>query len=109
MENLNGNAPGVNSLRPGELFDVELSKKDSSLGISVTVLFGKVFTISLFCPHSPSSCHCCPFGFLCCLVWFAFLTLNVVSSGSLCGNIVQLILFACSIFFYTSFFYVFIF
>ncbi|XP_038589327.1 tyrosine-protein phosphatase non-receptor type 13 isoform X2 [Micropterus salmoides] len=36
MENLNGNAPGVNSLRPGELFDVELSKKDSSLGISVT-------------------------------------------------------------------------
>ncbi|XP_029300325.1 tyrosine-protein phosphatase non-receptor type 13 isoform X2 [Cottoperca gobio] len=36
MENVNGNAPGVNSLRPGELFDVELSKKDSSLGISVT-------------------------------------------------------------------------
>uniref|UniRef100_A0A8C4F8Q1 Tyrosine-protein phosphatase non-receptor type 13 n=1 Tax=Dicentrarchus labrax TaxID=13489 RepID=A0A8C4F8Q1_DICLA len=36
MENLNGNAPGVNSLHPGELFDVELSKKDSSLGISVT-------------------------------------------------------------------------
>ncbi|XP_076613627.1 tyrosine-protein phosphatase non-receptor type 13 isoform X2 [Chaetodon auriga] len=35
-ESLNGNAPGVNSLRPGELFDVELSKKDSSLGISVT-------------------------------------------------------------------------
>lgn len=53
MENLNGNAPGVNSLRPGELFDVELSKKDSSLGISVTVLFGKVFTLSLFCPLSP--------------------------------------------------------
>lgn len=50
MENLNGNVPGVNSLRPGELFDVELSKKDSSLGISVTVLFGKVFTLSLFCP-----------------------------------------------------------
>uniref|UniRef100_A0A8C2WGZ8 Protein tyrosine phosphatase non-receptor type 13 n=1 Tax=Cyclopterus lumpus TaxID=8103 RepID=A0A8C2WGZ8_CYCLU len=41
MESLNGNAPGVNSLCPGELFDVELSKKDSSLGISVTVLFGK--------------------------------------------------------------------
>uniref|UniRef100_A0A8D0D1X1 Tyrosine-protein phosphatase non-receptor type 13 n=1 Tax=Sander lucioperca TaxID=283035 RepID=A0A8D0D1X1_SANLU len=41
MENVNGNAPGVNSLSPGELFDVELSKKDSSLGISVTVLFGK--------------------------------------------------------------------
>uniref|UniRef100_A0A672YZ08 Tyrosine-protein phosphatase non-receptor type 13 n=1 Tax=Sphaeramia orbicularis TaxID=375764 RepID=A0A672YZ08_9TELE len=36
MESLNGKAPGVNSLRPGELFDVELSKKDSSLGISVT-------------------------------------------------------------------------
>ncbi|TNN53359.1 Tyrosine-protein phosphatase non-receptor type 13 [Liparis tanakae] len=36
MESLNGNAPGVNSLCPGELFDVELSKKDSSLGISVT-------------------------------------------------------------------------
>uniref|UniRef100_A0A3P8TL35 Tyrosine-protein phosphatase non-receptor type 13 n=1 Tax=Amphiprion percula TaxID=161767 RepID=A0A3P8TL35_AMPPE len=31
----------VNSLRAGELFDIELSKKDSSLGISVTVLFGK--------------------------------------------------------------------
>ncbi|XP_055009730.1 tyrosine-protein phosphatase non-receptor type 13 isoform X3 [Boleophthalmus pectinirostris] len=41
MENVNGNAPGVNSLRPGDLFDAELSKKDSSLGISVTVLFGK--------------------------------------------------------------------
>ncbi|KAM9841573.1 tyrosine-protein phosphatase non-receptor type 13 [Aulostomus maculatus] len=40
-ENLNGNAPGVNSLHPGELFDIELSKKDSSLGLSVTVLFGK--------------------------------------------------------------------
>ncbi|XP_047425832.1 tyrosine-protein phosphatase non-receptor type 13 isoform X2 [Mugil cephalus] len=40
-ESLNGNAPGVSSLRPGELFDIELSKKDSSLGISVTVLFGK--------------------------------------------------------------------
>ncbi|KAK7896520.1 hypothetical protein WMY93_021845 [Mugilogobius chulae] len=36
MENVNGNAPGVNSLHPGDLFDVELSKKDSSLGISVT-------------------------------------------------------------------------
>nr|XP_057908252.1 tyrosine-protein phosphatase non-receptor type 13 isoform X2 [Doryrhamphus excisus] len=41
MEMLNGNAPGVNSLRPGELFDIVLSKKDSNLGISVTVLFGK--------------------------------------------------------------------
>uniref|UniRef100_G3PVK5 Protein tyrosine phosphatase non-receptor type 13 n=1 Tax=Gasterosteus aculeatus aculeatus TaxID=481459 RepID=G3PVK5_GASAC len=36
MENVNGNVPEVNSLCPGELFDVELSKKDSSLGISVT-------------------------------------------------------------------------
>ncbi|KAM6902666.1 tyrosine-protein phosphatase non-receptor type 13 isoform 2-T2 [Xenentodon cancila] len=40
-ENVNDNAPGVSSLHPGDLFDVELSKKDSSLGISVTVLFGK--------------------------------------------------------------------
>lgn len=40
-ESFNGNAPGVNSIHPGELFDLELSKKDSSLGISVTVLFGK--------------------------------------------------------------------
>ncbi|XP_057674167.1 tyrosine-protein phosphatase non-receptor type 13 isoform X2 [Corythoichthys intestinalis] len=40
-EQLNGNASGVSSLRPGELFDIVLSKKDSSLGISVTVLFGK--------------------------------------------------------------------
>ncbi|XP_041825930.1 tyrosine-protein phosphatase non-receptor type 13 isoform X2 [Melanotaenia boesemani] len=36
MENVNGNAPVVNSLHPGDLFDIELSKKDSSLGISVT-------------------------------------------------------------------------
>ncbi|XP_072310859.1 tyrosine-protein phosphatase non-receptor type 13 [Eucyclogobius newberryi] len=36
MEIVNGNATGVNSLCPGDLFDVELSKKDSSLGISVT-------------------------------------------------------------------------
>ncbi|XP_046900332.1 tyrosine-protein phosphatase non-receptor type 13 isoform X2 [Hypomesus transpacificus] len=41
MEKLSGKDPGVNSLQPGDLFDVELSKKDSSLGISVTVLFGK--------------------------------------------------------------------
>ncbi|XP_061589675.1 LOW QUALITY PROTEIN: tyrosine-protein phosphatase non-receptor type 13 [Cololabis saira] len=40
-ENVHDNAPGVSSLHPGDLFDVELSKKDSSLGISVTVLFGK--------------------------------------------------------------------
>uniref|UniRef100_A0AAQ4RUM0 Protein tyrosine phosphatase non-receptor type 13 n=1 Tax=Gasterosteus aculeatus aculeatus TaxID=481459 RepID=A0AAQ4RUM0_GASAC len=42
MENVNGNVPEVNSLCPGELFDVELSKKDSSLGISVTVLMVRV-------------------------------------------------------------------
>ncbi|KAJ7986804.1 hypothetical protein DPEC_G00332180 [Dallia pectoralis] len=36
MGGLSGNVPGVNSLSPGDLFDVELSKKDSSLGISVT-------------------------------------------------------------------------
>lgn len=42
MENVNGNASGVSSLHPGELYDIELSKIDSSLGISVTVLFGKV-------------------------------------------------------------------
>uniref|UniRef100_A0A671RBN6 Tyrosine-protein phosphatase non-receptor type 13-like n=1 Tax=Sinocyclocheilus anshuiensis TaxID=1608454 RepID=A0A671RBN6_9TELE len=38
---LSANSPEVNSLQPGDLFDVELSKIDSSLGISVTVLFGK--------------------------------------------------------------------
>ncbi|XP_023816332.1 tyrosine-protein phosphatase non-receptor type 13 isoform X2 [Oryzias latipes] len=36
MENVNGNASGVSSLHPGELYDIELSKIDSSLGISVT-------------------------------------------------------------------------
>ncbi|XP_034152799.1 tyrosine-protein phosphatase non-receptor type 13 isoform X2 [Esox lucius] len=36
MGGLSGNIPGVSSLSPGDLFDVELSKKDSSLGISVT-------------------------------------------------------------------------
>ncbi|XP_037548200.1 tyrosine-protein phosphatase non-receptor type 13 [Nematolebias whitei] len=40
-ENINGNAPGVNGLHPGELFDVELSKTDSGLGIKVTVLSDK--------------------------------------------------------------------
>ncbi|XP_016126724.1 tyrosine-protein phosphatase non-receptor type 13-like isoform X2 [Sinocyclocheilus grahami] len=40
-ETLSASNPEVNSLQPGELFDVELSKIDSSLGISVTVLFGK--------------------------------------------------------------------
>lgn len=50
MERFSGNAPGVNSLQPGDLFDVALSKKDSSLGLSVTVLFDKVFTLFLFFP-----------------------------------------------------------
>ncbi|KAM9450564.1 tyrosine-protein phosphatase non-receptor type 13 isoform 2-T2 [Clarias gariepinus] len=36
MDGLSGNGPAVNSLQPGDLFDVELSKIDSSLGISVT-------------------------------------------------------------------------
>nr|XP_055035683.1 tyrosine-protein phosphatase non-receptor type 13 isoform X1 [Misgurnus anguillicaudatus] len=40
-ETLNASSPEVNSLQPGDLFDLELSKIDSSLGISVTVLFGK--------------------------------------------------------------------
>uniref|UniRef100_A0A8C1RR66 Tyrosine-protein phosphatase non-receptor type 20 n=1 Tax=Cyprinus carpio TaxID=7962 RepID=A0A8C1RR66_CYPCA len=40
-ETLSASSPEVNSLQPGDLFDVELSKIDSSLGISVTVLFGK--------------------------------------------------------------------
>ncbi|XP_057215875.1 tyrosine-protein phosphatase non-receptor type 13 isoform X2 [Triplophysa rosa] len=35
-ETLNASSPEVNSLQPGDLFDVELSKVDSSLGISVT-------------------------------------------------------------------------
>ncbi|XP_039528650.1 tyrosine-protein phosphatase non-receptor type 13 isoform X1 [Pimephales promelas] len=40
-ETLSASSPEVNSLQPGDLFDIELSKIDSSLGISVTVLFGK--------------------------------------------------------------------
>ncbi|CAL8327342.1 unnamed protein product [Boreogadus saida] len=35
-EHLSGKGPGVSSLLPGDLFDVELSKQDSGLGISVT-------------------------------------------------------------------------
>uniref|UniRef100_A0A8C4YZW0 Protein tyrosine phosphatase non-receptor type 13 n=1 Tax=Gadus morhua TaxID=8049 RepID=A0A8C4YZW0_GADMO len=35
-EHLSGKSPGVSSLLPGDLFDVELSKQDSGLGISVT-------------------------------------------------------------------------
>lgn len=80
MENLNGNASGVNSLHPGELYDIELSKKDSSLGLSVTVLFGKVFTLffvlHLFFPPRLTQ-------FTCCLVWFHFLLPCV---GRSCGN-----------------------
>lgn len=69
MENLNGNASGVNSLHPGELYDIELSKKDSSLGLSVTVLFGKVFTLFFvlhlfFPPPDSSSSHVVWFGFI---------------------------------------------
>lgn len=52
MGKLSDNDPDVNSLLPGDLFDVQLSKKDNSLGISVTVLFGKVFAFfSLFSLH----------------------------------------------------------
>lgn len=83
MENLNGNASGVNSLCPGELFDFELSKKDSSLGLSVTVLFGKVFTVFLFWPLPPPPLHLvtlsvwvymllglvCFLNAECCLIW----------------------------------------
>lgn len=57
MESFSGNAQGVNSLQPGDLFDVALSKKDSSLGLSVTVLFDKVFTLFVF-PLPPSFHHC---------------------------------------------------
>ncbi|TRY98648.1 hypothetical protein DNTS_005895 [Danionella cerebrum] len=35
-ETLRASSPNVNSLQPGDLFDIELSKIDSSLGISVT-------------------------------------------------------------------------
>uniref|UniRef100_A0A8B9GLR5 Tyrosine-protein phosphatase non-receptor type 20 n=1 Tax=Astyanax mexicanus TaxID=7994 RepID=A0A8B9GLR5_ASTMX len=35
-DSLSGSGPEVNSLQPGDLFDVQLSKLDSSLGISVT-------------------------------------------------------------------------
>lgn len=45
MDRLSASGPAVSSLQPGDLFDVELSKIDSSLGVSVTVLFGKVFTL----------------------------------------------------------------
>ncbi|XP_041086993.1 tyrosine-protein phosphatase non-receptor type 13-like isoform X4 [Polyodon spathula] len=41
MGKISGNAHPVNDLKPGDLFEVELPKKDNSLGISVTVLFGK--------------------------------------------------------------------
>lgn len=61
MESFSGNAPGVNSLQPGDLFDVALSKKDSSLGLSVTVLFEKVFTLFVF-SLPPPSFHDCLLG-----------------------------------------------
>lgn len=34
--------------KPGDIFEVELTKNDNSLGISVTVLFDKVFKCFLF-------------------------------------------------------------
>ena len=87
-ENLNGNAPVVNSLHPGELFDIELSKKDSGLGISVTVLFGKVFTLSLFCPLFPLI-----LSLLLCRLYMSFgVTFLTVRVGRACGKIT---LFAC--------------
>lgn len=52
-ETLSASSPEVNSLHPGDLFDIELSKIDSSLGISVTVLFGKVSALSFFSPLFP--------------------------------------------------------
>lgn len=63
MDRLSDSGPAVNSLQPGDLFDVELSKIDSSLGISVTVLFGKVFTLSFISPPPP------PFVYLLRCVW----------------------------------------
>lgn len=74
MENLNGNASGVNSLCPGELFDVELSKKDSSLGLSVTVLFGKVFTVFLFWPLTPPPLHLVTVHLGLYVAWFGLLS-----------------------------------
>lgn len=32
-------------LKPGDIFEVELAKNDNGLGISVTVLFDKVFVV----------------------------------------------------------------
>lgn len=91
MESFSGNAPGVNSLQPGDLFDVALSKKDSSLGLSVTVLFDKVFTLSLFFPFPP---HFITVSLVnAAWVWFAIL-LNLFCSQMACENI----LFACFLF-----------
>lgn len=39
-------------LKPGDIFEVELAKKDNGLGISVTVLFDKVFRCFLFFLYS---------------------------------------------------------
>uniref|UniRef100_A0A8C2PXJ9 Tyrosine-protein phosphatase non-receptor type 13 n=1 Tax=Cyprinus carpio TaxID=7962 RepID=A0A8C2PXJ9_CYPCA len=55
-ETLSASSPEVNSLQPGDLFDVELSKIDSSLGISVTVLFGKVSKLFPGQPAAESGC-----------------------------------------------------
>lgn len=57
-ETLSASSPEVNSLQPGDLFDIELSKIDSSLGISVTVLFGKVSALSFFSPLFPLNLLC---------------------------------------------------
>lgn len=38
--------------KPGDIFEVELAKNDNSLGISVTVLFDKVFSCFLFSTSS---------------------------------------------------------
>lgn len=45
-------------LKPGDIFEVELAKKDNGLGISVTVLFDKVFRCFLFfsTPSNPLNC-----------------------------------------------------
>ncbi|CAB1351999.1 unnamed protein product, partial [Coregonus sp. 'balchen'] len=75
MGGLSGNVPGVSSLSPGDLFDVELSKKDRSLGISVTggvntsVKHGGVYMVHLLLEkgqlpadrvHAPLTPQCTP-------------------------------------------------
>lgn len=88
-ETLSASSPEVNSLQPGDLFDVELSKIDSSLGISVTVLFVKVSALSLFSPLLP-------FDFLCvCVVVFVPLALAPFWSSSLGFNFGKVDLALC--------------